>query len=60
MLNSGKKFALCTIKKGNMLTLCVVRKKILNKTKNHNSPCKLNGRSLIDLRFRFAIIMKEC
>ena len=35
MLNSGKKFALHATKK-----------KILNETKNHNPPCKLNGRSL--------------
>ena len=38
MLNSGKK------KKYS--NSCVVRKKILNETKNHNPSFKLNGRSL--------------
>ena len=33
MLNSGKNSR-------------VVRKKILNESKNHKPPCKLNGRSL--------------
>jgi hypothetical protein len=37
MLNSGEK---------NILTLALSEKKILNETKNHNPPCKLNGRSL--------------
>jgi hypothetical protein len=46
MLNSGKKFrALRDIKK-NILTLVLSEKKILNETKNHNPPFKLNGRSL--------------
>ena len=39
MLNSGKKI--------NILTLALSEKKILNETKNHNPPFKLNGRSLI-------------
>ena len=47
MLNSGKKIALCTTKKINILTLVLSEKKILNETKNHNPPCKLNGRSLM-------------
>jgi hypothetical protein len=38
MLNSGKKFALCTTTKINILTLVLSEKKILNKTKNHNPP----------------------
>ena len=41
-----KKFALCTTKKNNILTLVLSEKKILNETKNHNPPFKLNGRSL--------------
>jgi hypothetical protein len=36
MLNSGKKF----------LTLVLSENKFLNEKKNHNPPCKLNGRSL--------------
>ena len=36
MLNSEKK-------KKNILTLVLSEKKILNETKNHNPPCKLNG-----------------
>ena len=47
MLNSGeKKIALFATKKINILTLVLSEKKILNKTKNHNPPFKLNGRSL--------------
>jgi hypothetical protein len=42
MFNSGKKI--------NILTLV---KKILNETKNHNPPCKLNGRPL--MRYRFSL-----
>ena len=42
MLNSGN-FAR---QKKNILTLVLSEKKILNETKNHNHPCKLNGRSL--------------
>ena len=38
MLNSGKKFALCTTTKINILTLVLSEKKILNETKNHNPP----------------------
>ena len=37
MLNSGET---------KILTLVLSEKKILNETKNHNPPCKLNGRSL--------------
>ena len=48
MLNSGeKKIALRATKKINILTLVLSEKKILNETKNHNPPFKLNGRSLI-------------
>ena len=36
MWNSGKKIALCTTKKINILTLVLSEKKILNETKNHN------------------------
>ena len=42
-----KKIALCATKKINILTLVSSEKKILNETKNHNPPFKLNGRSLI-------------
>ena len=45
MLNSRKKNCALHDKKINILTL-VSEKKILNETKNHNPPCKLNGRSL--------------
>ena len=46
MLNSGKKFrALCDQTK-NILTFVLSEKKILNETKNHNPPFKLNGRPL--------------
>ena len=38
MLNSGKKFALCAIKKINILTLVLSDKKNRNDTKNHNPP----------------------
>ena len=41
-----KNFALCATKKINILTLPLSEKKILNETKNHNPPFKLNGRSL--------------
>ena len=53
MLNSGKKFALCATKKINILTLVLSEKKILNETKNHNPPFKLNGRSLISCTLKF-------
>ena len=47
MLNSGeKKLHFARQNKTNILTLVLSGKKILNKTKNHNPPCKLNGRSL--------------
>ena len=37
----------CHIKtKINILTLVLSENQFLNKTKNHNTPCKLNGRSL--------------
>ena len=49
MLNSGKNVALSVTKKKNILTLVLSEKKILNETKNHNPPCKLNGRSLTHL-----------
>ena len=47
MLYSGKNFALCATRKINILTLVLSEKKILNETKNHNPPFKLNGQSLI-------------
>ena len=46
MLNSEKKIALRATKKINILTPVLSEKKILNETKNHNPPFKLNGRSL--------------
>jgi hypothetical protein len=46
MLNFGKKIRVLRDKKINILTR-VVGKNFLSETKNHNSPCKLNGRSLI-------------
>ena len=46
MLYSGKKFALRVKKPQNILTLVLSEKNFLNETKNHNPPCKLNGRSL--------------
>ena len=49
MLNCGKKIRALRDKKI-YSNSCVVRKKNLNKTKNHNPPpppFKLNGRSLI-------------
>ena len=48
MLNSGKKICASRDKKYKYSNSCVVRKKFLNETKNHNpAPFKLNGRSLI-------------
>ena len=46
MLNTGKKFRALRDKKNKYSNSRVVRKKILNDTKNHNPPFKLNGRSL--------------
>ena len=46
MLNSGTKFCALRDKKINILTIVLSEKKILNETKNHNPPFKLNGRSL--------------
>ena len=46
-LNIGKKICALCDKKNNILTLVLSEKKILNETKNHNPPCKLNGQSLI-------------
>ena len=46
MLNSGKKFRAWRDKKNKYSNSCVVGKKFLNETKNHNPPFKLNGRSL--------------
>jgi hypothetical protein len=40
MLNSGKKI---------VLTLVLCENKYLNEARNHNLPCKLNGRSLTEL-----------
>ena len=47
MLNYGKKIRALRDKKKNILTLVLSEKKILNETKNHNPPFKLNGQSLI-------------
>jgi hypothetical protein len=46
MLISGKKIRALRDKKNKYSNSCVVQKKILNETKNHNPPFKLNGRSL--------------
>ena len=46
MWNSGKKICALRDKKKYILTLVLSEKKILNETKNHNPPFKLNGRSL--------------
>ena len=45
MLNSGKKFRALRDKK-KIITRVIRKKIILNDTKNHNPPFKLNGRSL--------------
>ena len=49
MLSAGKKFRALPDKKKNILTLVLSEKKFLNKTKNHNPPFKLNGRSLTSM-----------
>ena len=49
MLNSGKKIHAMRDKTNKYSNSCVVGKKILNETKNHNPPFKLNGRSLTKL-----------
>ena len=41
MLNPGKKLALRTTTKINILTLMLSGKKILNETKNHNPPLQV-------------------
>ena len=46
MLNSGKKICALRDKKIDILTLVLSEINFLNETKNHNPPCKLNGRSL--------------
>ena len=46
MLNSGKKICALRDKKNKYSNSCVVRKKFMNETKNHNPPFKLNGWSL--------------
>ena len=46
MLNCGKKIRTLCDKKINILTFVLSEKKILNETKNHNLPFKLNARSL--------------
>jgi hypothetical protein len=46
MLNSGKKIRAWRDKKKIIPTLVLSEKKILNDTKNHNTPFKLNGWSL--------------
>ena len=51
MWNSGKKNCALRDKIKYILTLVLSEKKILNETKNHNPPFKLNGRSLIEIKF---------
>ena len=46
MWNYGKKIRALRDKKINILTLVFSEKKVLNETKNHNPPFKLNGRYL--------------
>ena len=46
MLNYGKKIPALHDQKKKILTLVLSEKKILNETKNHNPPFKLNGQSL--------------
>ena len=46
MLNAGKKICALRDKKIDILTLVLSEINFLNETKNHNPPCKLNGRSL--------------
>ena len=46
MLHSGKKKLRFARQKKYILILLLSEKKILNETKNHNPPFKLNGRSL--------------
>ena len=41
MLNSGKKFRTLRDNKNKYSNSCVVRKKILNETKNHNPPLQV-------------------
>ena len=50
MLNYGKKIRALRDKKINILTLVLSEKNILNETKNHNPPFKLNGRSVRNMR----------
>ena len=45
-VNIWRKFRALRDKKNNILTIVLSEKKILNETKNHNPPFKLNGRSL--------------
>ena len=52
MLNSGKKIRALRDKK-KIPTLVMSGKKILNETKNHNPPFKLNGWSLRTEAFIF-------
>ena len=54
-----KNFAFCATKKINILTLVLSEKKILNETKNHNPPFKLNGRSLTMFLFLIPMIILE-
>ena len=49
MLDYGKEIrTLRNKKKKKIRTLVLSEKKILNETKNHNPPFKLNGRSLME------------
>ena len=58
MLNSGNKISRLARQKKNILTLVLSEKNILNETKNHNPPFKLNGRSLISLFLLFTCFIK--
>jgi hypothetical protein len=59
MLNYGEKNCALRNKKKNILTLVLSEKKKLNETKNHNPPCKLIGRSLMQLVFGINISKTE-
>ena len=63
MLNYGKKNCALRDKKNNILTLVLSEKFVLNKTKNHNPPFKLNGRFLMafhpDKRNIFRVTTKK-
>ena len=58
MWNSGKKNCALHDKKKYILTLVLSEKKILNETKNHNPPFKLNGRSL-NLVYNYILYLQD-